>query len=116
MPVFSGFSGGLTKFIGPTGGYLFGFFGMVLIAGIVIDRYPNHKLYTIVGMVLGMLFCYILGTIWLSIEVHMSIKEALFVGVIPFVLGDFIKICILSFLGPLMQKKLKKSGVFLEIR
>ena len=54
LPVFSGFSGGIAKLAGPTGGYLIGFVFLILIAGIIIDRFPHRKLPAIIGMVLGM--------------------------------------------------------------
>ena len=37
LPVFSGFTGGAAKILGPTGGYLIGFLPMLIIAGIAID-------------------------------------------------------------------------------
>ena len=37
VPVFSNFSGGVGKLIGPTGGYLIGYIPMVLVAGIIVD-------------------------------------------------------------------------------
>lgn len=42
LPVFSGFTGGLAKLAGPTGGYIIGFIPMAIIAGIVIDKFTNH--------------------------------------------------------------------------
>ena len=38
VPVFSGFTGGLGKLAGPTGGYIIGFVPMAVLAGLVIDR------------------------------------------------------------------------------
>lgn len=46
LPVFSGFSGGLGKLIGPTGGYLAGFLFLIVIAGIFMPP-SNHLLPTI---------------------------------------------------------------------
>ena len=38
VPVFSGFTGGLGKLAGPTGGYIIGFVPMAVLAGLVIDH------------------------------------------------------------------------------
>ena len=42
LPVFSGFTGGLAKLAGPTGGYIIGFIPMAIIAGIVIDKFSGN--------------------------------------------------------------------------
>ena len=44
VPVFSGFTGGLGKLAGATGGYIVGFLPMAVIAGLVIDRCRNRGL------------------------------------------------------------------------
>ena len=42
LPVFSGFTGGIGKLAGPTGGYIIGFIPMAIIAGIVIDKFQSE--------------------------------------------------------------------------
>ena len=46
MPVFSGFSAGLGRLVGPTGGYLVGFIPMAVIAGLVIAHTKKLPLHT----------------------------------------------------------------------
>ena len=92
VPVFSGFTSGPGKLFGPTGGYLVGFIPMVLIAGFFIDRYGRNFGICLIGMILGTLICYGLGTYWLAHQTGMEIRAALFSGVIPFIPGDLVKI------------------------
>lgn len=50
LPVFSGFTGGIGKLAGPTGGYIIGFIPMAIIAGIVIDKFSQRWI-QILGMI-----------------------------------------------------------------
>ena len=43
LPVFSGFTGGANRLMGPTGGYLLGYLFMALICGFFVDKWI-HKL------------------------------------------------------------------------
>ena len=97
LPVFSGFSGGIGKLAGPTGGYLAGFFMQIL---------PKKKTLTILGMVLGMAATYIFGTLWLAAQMELSFTAALSVGVLPYLLGDAVKIAAASIIGPILQNRL----------
>ena len=40
LPVFSGFSGGVGKLLGPTGGYLIGFIFLAAISGFFVEKFP----------------------------------------------------------------------------
>ena len=40
LPVFSGFTGGVGKLLGPTGGYLIGFIFLAAIAGFFVEKFP----------------------------------------------------------------------------
>lgn len=107
LPIFSGFSGGLGKAVGPTGGYLIGFFFMALIAGFFIDKWHGKKFMSIVGMVLGVAICNIFGTIWLSRQLNISFIAGLSAGVIPYLPGDIAKIILAAIIGPILRKSIK---------
>ena len=66
VPVFSGFSGGVGKLFGPTGGYLLGFIFMALICGWAIDHFSCKLVPSFIGMLLGTVVCYAFGTAWLA--------------------------------------------------
>ena len=110
VPVFSGFTGGPGKLFGPTGGYLIGFIFMALVAGIFIDKFEKKFLYSMLGMILGTVVCYALGTIWLAYQAQLDFKAALFAGVIPFIPGDLIKMIVAGIFGPQICKALNKAG------
>lgn len=111
LPVFSNFTGGVGKLFGPTGGYIIGFLPMAVIAGIFIDRTNGKLLPSLLGMVLGTVICYALGTIWLAYQANMDFKAALFAGVIPFIPGDLIKMVLAAVLGPKIKRQLRKAGI-----
>ena len=110
LPVFSGFTGGVGKIFGPTGGYLIGFIFASLICGFFIGKYPGKVWIHFVGMVLGMIVSYSFGTLWLSLQANMDFTAALWAGVIPFIPGDLVKISIALGAGNTLKKQLKRAG------
>ena len=114
VPVFSGFSGGVGKLFGPTGGYLIGFIFMALASGWIIDHYEQKKLPSIIGMVIGTAICYAFGTVWLAWQAGMSFGAALAAGVLPFLIGDALKIVFAAWVGPVLHRQLTRSGVLAE--
>ncbi len=109
LPIFSGFTGGLGKLLGPTGGYLFGFVFMAFICGYFIDRWFQKWYLCLVGLLIGTAGCNLLGTLWLAYQNSMSLPAALMVGVIPFILNDLMKIAISLILGPVLRKALLRA-------
>ena len=106
LPVFSGFTGGLEKLAGPTGGYLIGFIFMTIIAGIGTNKFGGKKLPALLGMVLGLAVAYIFGTAWLAYQMHISFMAGLSVGVLPYLAGDAVKIIIAMIVGPILRSRL----------
>jgi len=112
IPVFSGFSSGPGKLLGPTGGYLIGYIFLALIFGFFIDRWGDNRLLCMAGMVLGTAVCYLFGTIWLAYTAHLpSFMAALSMGVLPYLLGDFIKMIIAVLCAPIIKERLRRAGL-----
>lgn len=94
LPVFTGFAGGFAKLLGPTGGYIVGYIPLVLLTGIFSDM-PSKKHWTMpVGMVLGTAVMYAFGTVWFMIMNGSPLGAALMGCVVPFLIGDTIKIAL----------------------
>ena len=92
VPVFSGFSGGMAKLLGPTGGYLVGFLLLAVISGLFVEKFEQARLPVAAGMALGMLVDYLFGTLWLAILMKLSFGQALMMGVVPYLAGDAVKL------------------------
>ena len=105
LPVFSGFTGGVAKLAGPTGGYIVGFIPMAIIAGFVIDHCKKRWV-QLVGMIVGTMICYALGTVWFCFQANYTVSAALAVCVIPFIPADLIKMVLAMSIGPEIRKRL----------
>lgn len=110
LPVFSGFTGGLGKLVGPTGGYLIGFIVIAIMSGYFIETFPGKIYLYVIGMVLGTGIDYLLGTIWFMMQTKMALGAALSACVFPFLVGDAIKIIVATIIGPILRKRLGRAG------
>ena len=105
LPVFSGFSGGPSKLLGPTGGYIIGYLPMAFLTGLAVERYYENRVLCILAMEASTWILYLFGSAWLSYQANMTFPEALAVGVIPFIIVDLIKICIAALSGPSIRRR-----------
>lgn len=104
LPVFTGFKSGIAAVTGPTGGYIVGFILTALIVGFACEKF-SHKLWSnALFMAIGILVCYLFGTIWFMIAYKVSFASALATCVIPFILPDAVKIAVAA----VMVNRLKK--------
>lgn len=111
LPVFSGFQGGLGKLVGPTGGYIVGFAFTVLIAGIIIEKTNRKPVFAFIGMLLGTVAAYFLGTVWFIIQAKCEIGYALSVCVIPFIPFDLAKMIVAIWIGIPVRRALEKNNL-----
>jgi len=102
VPWFAGMNNGLAYLAGPTGGYLIGFILAAFFLGYFVDRYVKSRKYWTMftlmlfanfGIVFGLGLLQLYG--WFSIAgASIDLWGLLLMGLIPFIIGDTIKIAI----------------------
>ncbi len=92
LPVFAGGTGGIGRLLGPTGGYLIAYLPAVWAVGLVSRRTGGRLIGDIAAMVLGTLIVYGLGVPYLKAVTGMPWAKAAAVGMLPFLIGDALKI------------------------
>ena len=109
LPVFSNSPEkgvGLIYFTGPTMGYLIGFLFAVFFAGYL--NLKSNILIIFIKLIFSVSTIYILGIIWLGNLIGWD-KTIINLGVTPFLLAEFFKICLLT----LLTKKIIKFRKFI---
>jgi biotin transport system substrate-specific component len=94
LPVFAGGTGGLGRFVGPTGGYLIGYLPAVFLIGLISELLHRRWWADLIAMILGSAIVYLLGVSWLKLATGMSFAKTLSVGLYPFIIGDLVKIVV----------------------
>ncbi len=106
LPVFAGGAAGVAVFMGPTGGYLFGFLLAGVAMGYLAERGMGRTvLSTIAAMVLGNFVIYLCGALWLANFIGLG--QAIAAGVLPFLYGDALKLAVAAGLMPLAWRAVK---------
>ena len=107
LPVFTGFNSGIAAVTGPTGGYIVGFIFTALIVGLAVEKVGRKIWQNVVFMVIGILVCYLFGTVWFVIAYKVSFVSALSTCVIPFLLPDAVKIVLAAVLVNRLKRFVK---------
>lgn len=105
LPVFSGFQGGFAKLIGPTGGFLIGFFVLIALSGILL-KYCKNKVLKVCALIIGCWADYVVGSIWYAYICHVGAKSAFLVCVVPFVIIDIIKIIAVVIIADVIKQRI----------
>jgi biotin transport system substrate-specific component len=116
IPVFAGFTGGVSVLLSPTGGYLVGFLPCAIVVGLAGKwlRREGWKARLWLGgaMGLGLLCCYATGTLWFVLltaqeNVPVGIWSALVTCVFPYLPLDIVKILFAVLLTVKLRKFIK---------
>jgi biotin transport system substrate-specific component len=87
---------GLVYFTGPTMGYLIGFLSAVFFAGYL--NLKNNIFIVFIKLIFSVSTIYLFGVLWLGTLIGWD-KPILQLGVIPFLLAELFKICLLTLLA-----------------
>ena len=95
LPWFAEGKGGVNVILGASGGYLIGF----IIAGAFVGRlaelgWDRRILGAVVAMLIGNVIIYLVGVPWLIAVQRLDLQAGIAQGVLPFLLGDAIKLAL----------------------
>jgi len=106
------FSEGSSGFSTASFGYILGFILAAFIVGRLAERGASTtSIQSAALMVIGNLAIYAVGVTWLKFAIDSSWATALSLGVVPFLIGDAIKIALAAGLLPLSWKGLEKLNL-----
>ena len=99
LPVFAGWRSGFEVLIGPTGGYILGFIPGSYVIGKLADLKTRPSFHwLLLCMTAGTLVIYLLGILQITFVLRIGFREAMVVGVFPFIVGDLVKTIIAAFI------------------
>ena len=109
LPVFAGGASGLAYLAGATLGYLIGFGLAAYIVGLLAERGLERSVRTsILPFLIGTVIIYVCGVAWLTVVLG-SLSKALSAGLLPFLIGDAIKLLAASLVLPAAWKLVRLS-------
>lgn len=110
VPVFAGFTGGVSVLLGTTGGYIIGFLLSALLMWGIETIMGRNQIVLAFSMIAGLIVCYVFGTAWFMLiyTQHsgvIGLSTVLGLCVIPFIIPDLIKIGVALFLINRLKKR-----------
>lgn len=112
LPVLAGYLSGVDRVFGITGGFIWGYIPLAFVCGLfsrLSINFDNKKrtVYLALGMLLGTIILYTIGLIWFISFTKLDLVYALSACVLPFILGDIIKIILVLIISPRLVKAIK---------
>jgi len=107
LPFFAGGAHGLSVLTGATAGYLLGFVGAAYVIGRLAEiGYERSVRTSFIPFLIGTVIIYVCGVTWLAVVMG-SFSKAVTFGLIPFLIGDIIKLFAASLALPAAWKLVK---------
>lgn len=104
------FAEGSSGFAMPSFGYIVGFIIAAGLVGRIAQNGATRSVWSTAGlMIIGNLTIYVVGVTWLKFAIDASWATALSLGVVPFLIGDLVKIALAAGLLPLTWTGLKRA-------
>ncbi len=111
LPFYQGANSGWTYATGATGGYLVGFVVAAALVGLLAERHQDRSVVTAIpAMLAGTAVVYLFGVTWLAHVLQADATTALTQGMLPFVIGDSVKLLAAGALLPAAWRLASRNG------
>jgi len=91
VPVLANFSGGIAKFVGVTGGFLWGFLPMAFLCGLGAEM---PKLQAIALGVAGLLVCHVCGVLQFALVTGSGVVQSALLVSLPYLVKDVVSVAL----------------------
>ena len=109
LPFFAEGGAGIVRFLGPTAGYLVAFPAAAFIVGAFAEHgWDKHYETAVAAMAIGSLIIFLGGWAWFAVLTNTPPVAAFKIAVLPFLLGDVVKIALGAAVLPTGWALLKK--------
>ena len=106
VPVLAGLRGGASAVFGVTGGYIVGYILAAFAVGLIARLWGRSIAKLITACSAGCFLCYLFGTVWFSIYSDTGFFVALSLCVLPYLIGDALKIAVCAVISSRLYKHL----------
>ena len=111
LPFFAGGAAGIVRFFGPTGGYLVAFPAAAFVTGAFAEHgWDKNYPQAVAAMAIGSAIVFLGGWAWYSILTNTPAIAAFQIAVLPYLLGDVVKIALAAAVLPSGWALLKHMG------
>jgi biotin transport system substrate-specific component len=107
-PLFTSTGSGIAHILGPTGGYLAGFVAASFYIGWGIRRVREGFWPVAVVLLIGDCILLCSGVLWLKVITGFSLSRLFYIGFIPFIPGDILKIAAAATIYGRLKPRLKE--------
>jgi biotin transport system substrate-specific component len=108
LPVFAGGSGGIAPFLGPTGGFLFGYLLGAIGLGLISGKGKASFIKDLLALIVFSAILFGIGVPWLKLVLKVTWDKALAFGLFPFIIGNIVKIIAAFSLIQVLRPSLKQ--------
>lgn len=104
LPVFSSFNGGISALVGPTGGFIWGFFAVAFLCAL----FANTRLAIPFGII-SIFVCHFMGIIQYMLVSKVTFWASLLNVSLPYVIKDIVLVVVAYFVAIKIKKILNKE-------
>lgn len=115
LPIFTS-GGGIGALLSPTGGFILGFAVAAFTGAMMARRKHGSFMYNILVCLVMEALTYLIGLPWLKIYLSTSWAKALTVGLVPFLIGDAVKILVAAGAAKALYPEVTKLSEKLSAR